>query len=402
MDFSNNETSSSSAFSNTISNNSDTNDNSENNTGEHAIEATKSIDLEKPLKPGQQQQQQFYYLPHWSSIMMTPSSTSSVGLLRRSSIDESCKTSSADASTSPSTLTNSAIPILGDLFLRDQEKFCRDNTKTPPELDLNTPVATPLKMSLITTPTSFNNNFLFNASPAAKNNCDDSLCPSAFTVSQSPKVLVSNHQLVVDLCTYATSNLKLAELSSSSINDNNNNNENSCGECEATGSNKRKLCSSSFSSSGNNSLNLNELISIDSGIDNSIEAKEEKSSARATTDADSSGVASLSARPPLSKRFLLDNELDSKKVEITSAEGDQESQCEEIKEEIATKTLDSNSIATLSVCIDRLPINITALKNVHRFPRTNFPLSSSPAPIRKSGSSFDFDKSLKHPKSIKT
>jgi hypothetical protein len=46
-------------------------------------------------------------------------------------------------------------------------------------------------------------------------------------------------------------------------------------------------------------------------------------------------------------------------------------------------------------------LNGKHIKTVQRFPRTNFPLSSSPAPIRKSGSAFDFDKSLKHPKSIK-
>ena len=120
--------------------------------------------------------------------------------------------------------------LLNDLF-QNQEKyfksellFASDSTTTSNHL-LNTPPTSSSNSlnlfnskSLITTPTTFPSllslPLLKNSNISNNENESDIPHNMSNFISQSPKVLVSNHQLVVDLCSSTQNNLKLNDPSS--------------------------------------------------------------------------------------------------------------------------------------------------------------------------------------------
>lgn len=282
-------------------------DDSQVETGEidNTISSSSSSSL-KPLISSPPPLQQQFYLPHWSTIMMTPGSpvTASNSLFRRSSVESSANENDL------------AVDLLDE-----QEKFQKSSSTT---------------LTLITTPTSFNSSpsFLFKDDSSREEKSESSSSSSSsvknFLISQSPKVLVSNHQL--DLCTHATNNLKLDEPMSDEL------------ACAAS---KRKLKASFNQTNGSVTH---------------------------------------------SKKFFTGEEEDGDQVheamDIVSRE-------EQSGDDDLIRKLNNNPSVNFK------KIGEDDLIKSRLLPRRNYPLSSSPAPLRKCGSAFDFDTSLRNPKSIK-
>jgi hypothetical protein len=401
------------------------------------------VDIDKLKNQKPTTNQLFYNLPHWSSVTMTPrnsssgvSSSSSPSQYRLSSLeDETDKTNACNGS------------VLNDL-LHEQDMFYENEVSMESSNDRST--------------FSSGGGLLLQIARSSQ----QSPSSSTFVTSQSPNVLMSTHQFTIDLCTSATSNLKLADTAKQS--------EIVAQEGQAdleaieSGShqqnvnlNKRKLVSA---------LSANQLAAENSNenTDNHKLKVDHVSDSVLLSKADGESVLT---KPSISKRFYLDDTeesviSDETPLEVKKPHSDNinnnnpgEKQANHLLNEIPmnysrnlvayensiipvgshANDSDSTMMCTVnsdhdnklcvnnksdnlntvdgdkeclgdsnSTCSSRngdecSPISVSTkhIKSVQRFPRTNFPLSSSPAPIRKSGSAFDFDNSLKHPKSIK-
>ena len=137
-----------------------------------------------------------YFLPRWSSTITTPSDT--------------------NISRSDELLQDQSMPNQKALSNSDLNEFTPDTTP------LHSPTQQQLKIQKLsscssqdkklakcltfTSPTCFLSKFplLSNDYEAASGNN-----PNTSLISQSPKVLLSDHQLVVDLCSYTQNQLRL-------------------------------------------------------------------------------------------------------------------------------------------------------------------------------------------------
>jgi hypothetical protein len=295
-----------------------------------------------------------------------------------------------------------------------------------------------------------------------------SMNAASFLISQSPKVLVSNYQLVADLCAYTQNQLKL--------NDQNNNTNNNGSNSEYLLLNQHQSTASAAADDDDDDNNLTETLN---------NSNKRKYQSLLSSSSDSSPVTLIknshdqpllsnlsTPQQPLSTTlstsitsaksnddsFTINNS--AKKV-VSSLTGESKQQLnvkpmqsQEASSEIETleshylnvsladslkfvkgnnddnnNNLPSNSSNSEKTTLNLnnnnngIPISPTTMlkkiitnnsndtadlkpnkqyKSYHHYTRSGLPLSSSPAPMRKSGSlMFDFDHSLKNPKSIK-
>ena len=273
-------------------------------------------------------------------------------------------------------------------------------------------------VNLITTPTSFPHSKLVfqhntkDTSTAASEASASSLFPptqnqSNFLISQSPKVLVSNHQLVSDLCSVTqnqlslTSNLDKIMGKSSDLNDDNQL-DSYRNESNLTNINKRKY--------------FHEIDSeTDQSFDNVCQFEPSKSS--------ESSIKVITAQ--------VSGDLQSRAISLnihgfdTEEEEEEESQQKQHlafvnninRNKIIKPVQTNNNVCKIMNNCDEDAVPISDVNNNEltsvslrklakysniNFTQSNLPLSSSPAPVRKSGPSlFDFDNSLKNPRSIR-
>ena len=310
--------------------------------------------------------QNYFTLPHWSTILQSPLNSSSNQLL-----DD-----------------NSSLSY--DLLKAQSSYIDTNNLEvelTPEPTPNPTPIQTPFTLkpnAPITTPTSFGSLSLFPANLNELGEVKPENATNTLIISQSPKVLVSNHQLLVDLCAYTQNNLNLVdEKGGFKFNDDNSDAaENSESEEKAqTMKNKRKLFKST---------NSGDLLSTN----NSSKAIKSDEMSR-----DASTARKLNIFTGVNINPADDRELNGEMKKVTNnvyiSGSNNENNCGESHDDIIDTNNNSNNNEDLNRQSKPFKIN-------NRFSRSAFPLSSSPAPLRKPGSSlFDFDNSLKDPKSIK-
>lgn len=269
------------------------------------------------------------------------------------------------------------------------------------------PSAQFLSNSPITTPTSFPDSLPFPQllsiqanqhnlhhtlhHQAASNQYNISPPSSHFQISQSPKVLVSNHQLLSDLCNQA----QAIDLTSSG------------------GPNKRKFTSESDSdiqpmphtkytedltttTTTDMTDEINSECQFDSGSQQQCINPLKIITTRITGDLqDISSVtiksSSVSFEQPQQQQTESQHLLTNANVHNSFVNN---APCDANNNEVVANDQNNNA--------NNSPRKLTKFSNIKFNARSNLPLSSSPAPLRKSGSSlFDFDNSLKNPRSIK-
>lgn len=351
-----------------------------------------------------------FLLPHWSSIMTSPHMNQQ--LQPGGSDHEIDQPKLAQTWASPnSDLTPDTTPVQTPTNIPSQQQqfkfpsglslFHSANTTSTATTNNSSSInnvsssAQFLSNSPITTPTSFPDSLPFphllsiqptnNQHQSASNQYNISPPSSHFQISQSPKVLVSNHQLLSDLCS------QLSIESTSALIDP----INSCGP------NKRKFTSESDSDTQPIPLTkytdeTTELASNDNNNECQFDNKQCSNPLKIITTRITGDLQDIST------------------VTIKNSSFEQQQSTKESQHLLTNANVHNRNISSSSPCdvnnnqvvdtnsLSNSPRKLTKFSNIKFNTRSNLPLSSSPAPLRKSGSSlFDFDNSLKNPRSIK-
>jgi len=287
-------------------------------------------------------------LPHWSSVMASPNvEQDTKEKISRNNEDINLNmTPDSTPLQTPTLLTPSQTnfkfsPAALTLF-QSQSPHSKLNIST-----------NSVSNNPITTPTSFpNSKMAFSICPAADSN--------SFPASQSPKVLVSNHQMLSDLCSFTQNRLRINN--ATGVTEEANPDMSSDNEQNLTNINKRKFLHDTDSATQPR---------IDHKPIEHLEAAIKVITTRITINTDTNESQHLNNNTDNSSLLKLD---ETENVDLNN---------------------NSNEFNLLK------PRKLTKFSNI-QFTASNLPLSSSPAPLRKSGSNlFDFDNSLKDPRSIR-
>jgi hypothetical protein len=230
---------------------------------------------------------QHYYLPHWSSIMMSPicerrrpsietmndASSAALPSLCKGAATLECASNDCSSNKDESNNCGSAINYtrshlmltpartpspsytFSPLATATSSSVLNSSSSTPVTSPLMQPLSKQLQMQNFTIPSKIiteqrsnfkENNSLDNNDIKYYNIIECENSPNTnFLISQSPKVLMSNHQLMVDLCAHTQNQLKLSEtndtVKTSSNNNESNRNSSSGSAINISNNNKRKL-----------------------------------------------------------------------------------------------------------------------------------------------------------------